>query len=80
LIQLPESFLARYLTHLNDHHLAVVGKADYRKWLLYLFDFCEKYRVSGSEQERLRLFLDKLKEKNQPVEETHEPDEFVGCS
>lgn len=69
MIQLPESLLAGYLTHLNDHHVAVVGKADYRKWLLYFLDFCEKYRVLGSEQERLRLFLEKLKEKNQPDEE-----------
>lgn len=31
----------------------------------YFFDFCEKYCVTGDEEVRVRLFLDKLQEKKQ---------------
>lgn len=45
-----------------------MSKADFIKWLRYYHHFCEKYRVSMSNSERLRLYLEKLREKNQNAE------------
>lgn len=37
----------------------------YRKWLLYFFDFCKKYPPPEAKSEQVRLFVEKLKSKNQ---------------
>ncbi|MEW6714380.1 MAG: phage integrase N-terminal SAM-like domain-containing protein [Nitrospirota bacterium] len=39
--------------------------ADYKKWLLYYLDFKSKYRLPDSKSEHVRLFVEKLQEKNQ---------------
>ena len=52
---------------------AVLGKkavpfsirADYRKWLRYYLDFRAKYQLPDSRSEQVRLFVEKLREKNQ---------------
>jgi len=62
--------LQKQLTH--DYCLHLVNKGikheqfvNYLKWLRYFMDFCEKHHVGGSEQERLRQFINKLKDKGQ---------------
>jgi len=69
MIRLPDSLADKYITHLNEHHVSIRGKSDCKKWLLYFLDFCSKYDVAGTEQERLRMFLAKLSEKKQPPQE-----------
>lgn len=69
MITIPDSLLEKYATHLNEHHVLIRGKADNKKWLLYFLDFCSKYGVKGSDQECLRLFLSKLREKKLPQQE-----------
>ena len=39
--------------------------ADYKKWLRYYLDFCDKYQPPDSNSERVRLFIEKLREKKQ---------------
>ena len=39
---------------------------EYKKWLRYYLDFCNKYPVPDSKPERVRLFAEKLEEKKQP--------------
>ena len=41
--------------------------AEYKKWLRFYLDFCDKYPVPESKSERVRLFTDKLKEKKQSL-------------
>ncbi|MBI4654752.1 MAG: phage integrase N-terminal SAM-like domain-containing protein [Nitrospirae bacterium] len=43
--------------------------ADYRKWLRYYLDFRGKYSLSDSKSEQVRLFVEKLKKKNQMPEQ-----------
>ena len=69
MITISDSLMEKYVTHLNEHNVLIRGKADNKKWLLYFLDFCSKYKVIGSDQERLRLFLAKLREKKQPQQE-----------
>jgi hypothetical protein len=40
-------------------------RADYRKWLRYYLGFRAKYSLPDSRSEQVRLFVEKLREKNQ---------------
>jgi len=40
-------------------------RADYRKWLRYYLDFRAQYPLPDSRSEQVRLFVEKLREKNQ---------------
>ena len=40
-------------------------RADYRKWLMYYLDFRVKYPPPDSRSEQVRLFIEKLRSKNQ---------------
>jgi integron integrase len=40
-------------------------RSDYRKWLRYFLDFRAKYRPPDSRSEQVRLFIEKLRSKNQ---------------
>jgi hypothetical protein len=40
-------------------------RADYKKWLRYYLDFRAKYSLPNSRSEQVRLFVEKLSEKNQ---------------
>lgn len=42
---------------------------EYKKWLRYYLDFCDKYPVPDSKSERVRLFAEKLRQKNQSEEQ-----------
>ncbi len=42
--------------------------ADYKKWLLYFWDFCSKYQPPESRSEHIRLFIEKLHAKKQAPE------------
>ena len=41
----------------------------YRKWLRYFLDFCEKHPPPANKSEQVRLFIEKLKSKNQPPQQ-----------
>ncbi len=43
--------------------------AEYKKWLRYYLDFCGKYPLSDSKSERVKLFINKLREKKQTPEQ-----------
>jgi len=57
----------------SSEFAAVLGKkavplsirADYRKWLRFYLDFRAKYQLPDSRSEQVRLFVEKLREKNQ---------------
>jgi integron integrase len=42
---------------------------DFRKWLRYYLDFCQKYQHPYADENSLLLFLKKLKQKNQPADQ-----------
>lgn len=43
--------------------------ADFKKWLRYFMDFCNKYLVPDSRPEQVRLFTEKLREKKQTADQ-----------
>lgn len=65
MIRVPEHVFARYSQILKKEDVAVALHAEYHKWLRYYLDFCAKYVVADDQSERMRLFLQKLREKKQ---------------
>jgi integron integrase len=65
MVQLPGHLVSNYRAYCSQNEIKDIDHADYLKWLRYFFDFCEKYCVTGDEEVRVRLFLDKLQEKKQ---------------
>jgi len=63
--KVPEAVMTQYQTVLKKKVADVSRHADYKKWLRYFWDFCAKYPVPESKSERVRLFIEKLKEKKQ---------------
>ena len=54
-----------YLAYLGKRGVPVSRFAEYKKWLRYYLDFCDKYPVPDAKSERVRLFADKLRGKKQ---------------
>ena len=69
MIQISNNLINRYLVHLKTRGVAVSSFGEYQKWLRYFLDYCEKYQVSGDKPDCLRLFMEKLREKNQSEEQ-----------
>jgi integron integrase len=65
MLLVPNSVFNNYLAHLKKRGLPVERFAEYKKWLRYYLDFCDKYPVPDSKSERVRMFTDKLSEKKQ---------------
>ena len=63
--RVPDDIMAQYEAVLKKKVPDVHRHADFRKWLRYFWDFCAKYPLPDSRSERVRLFIEKLKEKNQ---------------
>lgn len=60
----PEIF-KQFDTILKQKAVPFSARADYRKWLRYYLDFRAKYSLPDSRSEQVRLFVEKLREKNQ---------------
>lgn len=65
MLLIPYEVFVRYVAHLRLHKVANDRHSDYKKWLRYFLDFCDKYPVPESRSERVRLFCEKLQEKRQ---------------
>lgn len=62
---IPNALVGEFLTHIKSKGVLPERIAEYKKWLRYFLDFCSKYPVPSGRGEQIRLFCDKLKEKNQ---------------
>ena len=65
MIDFPKSLLPQYLKFLEKRGVPAVSFAECIKWSRYFLDYCSKYPTPGSDLERLRLFVEKLKAKKQ---------------
>lgn len=72
MFSVPIPVFSRYLVILKKNGVALPKYDDYKKWLRYYLDFCDKYEVAGSKSERFRFFMKKLREKNQTEEQRHQ--------
>jgi integron integrase len=66
---IPSDILTRFEAVLKKRAVPVDRHADYKKWLMYYLDFKSKYSLPDSRSEHVRLFIEKLKKKNQSPEQ-----------
>jgi integron integrase len=66
---IPKDILARFDDILKQRNVPLAARNDYRKWLRYFFDFCVKYQPPASKSEQVRLFIEKLRSKNQTADQ-----------
>jgi integron integrase len=66
---IPNDILAQFEAVLNRKAVPAARYADYKKWLVYYLDFKSKYSLPESRSEHVRLFIEKLKKKNQTPEQ-----------
>jgi hypothetical protein len=62
---IPKDIYAQYIQWLKRSNIPAGLIQEYIKWLRYFLDFCEKHVIAHEKSERLRLFLEKLREKGQ---------------
>ena len=63
MIQVPGQLISTYRLYLGGRGVKSELLSDYLKWLRFFLDYCDKYKVEGDESERLRQFINKLKNK-----------------
>ncbi len=66
---IPSDILTQFEAVLKKRAVPVSRHADYRKWLLYYLDFRGRYTLPDSKSEHVRLFIEKLRKKNQSPEQ-----------
>ena len=69
MLNIPDNILVQYEAILKKKVSDVSDHRQYKKWLRYFMDFCDKHHVAGPESERVRLFVEKLREKKQSTEQ-----------
>jgi integron integrase len=69
MLRIPNVVFDRYVAHLRNKGVPSGSFTEYRKWLRYFLDFCDKYPVPADKAGKVRLFCEKLKEKNQADEQ-----------
>jgi len=65
MLNISTALLNQFVSHIKPRGIPLERIAEYKKWLRYFLDFCDKYPVPSSRGEQIRLFCDKLREKNQ---------------
>ncbi len=66
---IPRDILDEFEALLKKKAVPANRHADYRKWLMYYLDFKGKYSLPESRSEHIRLFIEKLRQKNQSLEQ-----------
>jgi integron integrase len=66
---IPIEILNQFEAVLKKRAVPATRHADYKKWLRYFLDFRSKYQPPDSRSEQVRLFIEKLQEKNQLPEQ-----------
>ncbi len=62
---IPKDVLTQFDDVLKQRNVPIAFRADYRKWLWYFLDYFAKYHPPVSRSEQVRLFVEKLRSKNQ---------------
>jgi hypothetical protein len=63
---IPDDILKPFDAVMEKKAIPPSLRSDYRKWLKYYLDFRIKYPPPDSRSEQVRLFIEKLRTKNQP--------------
>jgi hypothetical protein len=65
----PSVLQAQFEEYLRNKPVPTRIHGEYKEWLRYYLDFCEKYRFSPERNESLPRFIRKLQEKKQTDEQ-----------
>jgi len=65
MLLIPNEVFIEYIAYLNKRGIIAAYQGQYKKWLRYYLDFCDKYPVPDANSDRVRLFCEKLREKKQ---------------
>ncbi len=76
--KLPDELSRKYTQILLDRQLSKPDQYFCTKWLKYYWDFCHKYHHSPFASSSLPLFLDKLQEKKQSVQQQNQAKFAIG--
>jgi hypothetical protein len=69
MLPIPDNILKRFDAILEKRDVAPALRADFKKWLRYFLDFCAKYPPPATRSDQVRLFIDKLREKRQTLDQ-----------
>jgi len=64
---IPSDILTQFDAIMKKKAVPFSVRPDYRKWLRYYLDFRSKYPLPDSNSEHVRLFIEKLQQKNQSL-------------
>lgn len=67
MITIPNAVFTKFIAHINKAGVSAAYYTEYKKWLRYYLDFCDKYPVPEAKSERVSLFIDKLRDKKQSL-------------
>ena len=79
MILLPPHLYKQYRSFCSNSGISDNDLNHYLKWLRYFLDFCEKYKVTGDDAERLQLYLSKLQQKGQSETKRQQAEQAVSC-
>ena len=65
MLLIPNEVFNRYLAYISKRGISTVHQGQYKKWLRYYLDFCDKYPVPAANSDLVRLFCEKLQVKKQ---------------
>src|SRR3990172_7887167 len=66
---IPNDIWEQFFAVLKKRAVPASHHSDYRKWLRYFLDFRSKYPLPETRSEQVRLFIQKLREKKQSLEQ-----------
>lgn len=67
MIPVPYSVMNDFVAILRDREIPFPQVEHYKKWLRYFYDFSAKYLGTDNKPEKVKLFLEKLRSKNQTL-------------
>jgi len=65
MLRIPNVVFDNFVAHLDYKKVPPARFSEYKKWLRYYLDFCDKFPVPADKAERVRMFCEKLKAKKQ---------------
>ena len=77
MLKLPTPLIQQFDNLLLDKSLPDKGRASYKKWLHFYWDFCHKYHYDAFNSDSLPLFLQKLEDKNQSVQQQKQAEQAI---
>lgn len=77
MLKLPPTILQQFDILLLNQSFPDKDRVFYKKWLRFYWDFCHKYQYDAFDSSSLPLFIQKLQDKNQSVQQQNQAKQAV---